>query len=253
MKGALKPEMKLGADKKKVAILGGLLVVALIVWWINRTDTPAAATLAPAPRPVAQAPAPGIRTPLTRPRTPMGQPGSAVRSAQFGGRSQAAQEFRPSQVFETPIDPAKVDPTLRTDLLAKLQGVHVEGGSRSIFDFGQAAPAKQEIEKAKPVMPSLWAKGVRPFPVKPPEPPPPAPPPPPPPIPLKFYGFTASRAGSKRAFFMEGDDIYVAGEGDTIKNRYKVIRIGVNSAVVEDINFKHEQTIPLAEEAAQQS
>jgi hypothetical protein len=52
---------------------------------------------------------------------------------------------------------------------------------------------------------------------------------------------------------MEGDDIYVAGEGDTIKNRYKIIRIGVNSAVVEDINFKHEQTIPLAEEAAQQS
>jgi hypothetical protein len=253
MKGALKPEMKLGADKKKIAMLGGLLVVLVIVWWINRTDTPAAATSAPAPRPVAQAPAPGIRTPITRPRTPAGEPGSPVRAAHFGTRGQAAQEFRPSLESETPIDPAKVDPTLRTDLLAKLQGVKVEGGSRSIFDFGQATAPKIEAEKAKPVVPSLWAKGVRPFPSKPPEPPPPAPPPPPPPIPLKFYGFTAYRQGVKRAFFMEGDDIYVAGEGDTIKNRYKIIRIGVNSAVVEDINFKHEQTIPLAEEAAQQT
>jgi len=252
MRGALKPEMKLGADKKKVAMLGGLMVVLIIVWWINRTDTPASTVPAPAPRPVAQAPAPGIRTPLTRPRTPAGQPGSPVRSAQFGGRSQAVQEFRPSLVSETPIDPAKVDPTLRTDLLAKLQGVHVEGGSRSIFDFGQAAAPKVEIEKAKPVLPSKWAKGVMSLPVKPPDPPPPAPPPPPPPIPLKFYGFTSYRQGVKRAFFMEGDDIYVAGEGDTIKNRYKVIRIGVNSAVVEDINFKHEQTIPLTEEAAAQ-
>ncbi len=253
MKGALKPEMKLGADRKRVAMLGGLVLVLLIVWWMNRSDTPAPTSPAPAPRPVAQAPAPGIRTPLTRPRTPAGQPGSVVRSAQFGGRSQAVQEFRPSQVFETPIDPAKVDPTLRTDLLAKLQQVHAEGGERSIFDFGQAAaPKPVEVAKAKPVE-SKWAKGIMSGPVQPPKPPPPAPPPPPPPIPLKFYGFTSYRQGLKRAFFMEGEDIYVAGEGDTIKNRYKIVRIGVNSAVVEDMQFKHEQTIPLAEEAAQQS
>jgi hypothetical protein len=52
---------------------------------------------------------------------------------------------------------------------------------------------------------------------------------------------------------MEGEDIFVAAEGDTIKNRYKIIRIGVNSAVVEDINFKNQQTLPLLEEYAQPS
>src|SRR5262252_2792773 len=104
MKGSLKPEMKLGADKKKVAMLGGLLLLLLIVWWMNRPDTPAAATSAPAPRPAAQ-PAPGIRTPLTRPRTPAGEPGSPVRAAHFGTRGQANQEFRPSLASETPIDP----------------------------------------------------------------------------------------------------------------------------------------------------
>jgi hypothetical protein len=252
MKGALKPEMKLGAEnKKKVAMLGGLVFVLIIVWWMNRSDTPSVTTT-PAPRPAAQAPAAGIRTPVTRPRTPAGQPGSTARSAQFGGRSQAAQEFRPSLVFETPIDPAKVDPTLRTDLLAKLQGLKVEGGTRSIFDFGPPPAAKIEIAKVGPVLPKI-AKGVMTGPVQPPAPLPPAPPPPPPPIPLKFYGFTSYRQGVKRAFFMEGDDIFVAAEGDTIKNRYKVIRIGVNSAVIEDVNYKHEQTIPLTEEAAQQT
>jgi hypothetical protein len=70
-----------------------------------------------------------------------------------------------------------------------------------------------------------------------------------PPIPLKFYGYSA-KGGTKRAFFLDGDDIQVAGENELIKNRYKVIRIGVNSVVVEDTQNKHEQTLPLIEELA---
>jgi hypothetical protein len=42
----------------------------------------------------------------------------------------------------------------------------------------------------------------------------------------------------------------VAGENETIKNRYKIIKIGVNSVVVEDTQNKHEQTLPLIEELA---
>lgn len=68
-----------------------------------------------------------------------------------------------------------------------------------------------------------------------------------PPIPLKFYGFV-SGAPAKRAFFLDGDDIVVAREGDVIKKRYKVMRIGVNSAVLEDEQFKSEQTLPLVQE-----
>jgi hypothetical protein len=43
----------------------------------------------------------------------------------------------------------------------------------------------------------------------------------------------------------------VAGEGDMIKKRYKIIRIGVNSAEVEDTVFKGDntkQTLPLETE-----
>ena len=88
-----------------------------------------------------------------------------------------------------------------------------------------------------------------------PQPPPPEVKPPEPvapPVPLKFYGFVnPQRPGTKRAFFLDGDDIIVATEGQLIKNRYKIVRIGINSAVVEDTQFKSkQQTLPLVEELA---
>jgi hypothetical protein len=82
------------------------------------------------------------------------------------------------------------------------------------------------------------------------KPTPPPGPPPPPPITLKYYGFTSpSGAAAKTAFFLDGDDILIAKEGDTLKKRYKVVRIGVNSVVMEDTDSKRQQTLPLAEEA----
>ena len=73
---------------------------------------------------------------------------------------------------------------------------------------------------------------------------------PPPPIPLKFYGLSGTmRSTMRRAFFLDGEDIVQAGENETIRNRYKIIRIGVNSAVVEDLVAKNQQTLQMVEEA----
>ena len=70
------------------------------------------------------------------------------------------------------------------------------------------------------------------------------------PITLKYYGYSTARAnGKKQAFFLDGDDILVAGEGDTVKRRYRVVRIGVNSVVMEDVDSKRQQPVALAEEA----
>jgi len=75
-------------------------------------------------------------------------------------------------------------------------------------------------------------------------------PPPPPPIPLKFYGLSGGlRSTIRRAFFLDGEDIVQAGENETIRNRYKILRIGVNSAVVEDTVAKNQQTLQMVEEA----
>lgn len=60
----------------------------------------------------------------------------------------------------------------------------------------------------------------------------------------------APRGATKRAFFADGDDIFVAGENEMIRNRYKVVRIGINSAIVEDITNNNQQTLPLIAELA---
>jgi hypothetical protein len=164
-------------------------------------------------------------------------------------------EFRPSLKPNKDLDRASIDPTLRLDLLDDLQKVNVESSGRSLFEALSAPPvqvAKNLPEPAK-IIPTFKKYGPEPPPkpveaVKPPEPPAP-------PIPLKFYGFIApvkAGTGPKRAFFLDGEDIIVAAEGQLVKNRYKIVRIGLNSAVVSDTQFKnHEQTLPLVEEQAQ--
>ena len=113
-----------------------------------------------------------------------------------------------------------------------------------MFEF--YTPPPPPVPKPKDIVP-------KPLPVteaKSTEPPKPPPPPPPPPIPLKFYGYSgALRSNVRRAFFLDGEDIVQAGENETIHNRYKIIRIGVNSAVVEDTIAKNTQTLQLADEA----
>ena len=254
MKAALKPDLKLGGNKRQYILLGVLVVVLIGVWILNRTGDEPSSKSSSAPSTAATsappAPAPGIRTPM-RPATRITR-GSSNRN---GRGLLSVQEFHPTLKPKDPIDTSKVDPTLRLELLAKLRSGAVSSGGRSVFDFAGGAPAPgaapiqiAKVEKIRPKIDGVLTTGPR----KPTPPPPPAPPPPPPAIPLKFYGYTNAqqRQGIKRAFFIEGEDIWVAAEGETIKNRYKIIRIGVNSAVVEDLQYKNQQTLPLVEEMA---
>jgi hypothetical protein len=141
------------------------------------------------------------------------------------------------------MDISRVDPMLKLDLLAKVRQVSVEGGSRSLFEFyTPPPPPPPKVAAIKPASPKTD--------LRPTEPPKPPPPPPPPPIPLKFYGYSgALRSTVRRAFFLDGEDIVQAGENETIRNRYKILRIGVNSAIVEDTVSKNQQTLPMADEA----
>lgn len=225
----------IGAEPKKIAILGGLLAVAAVVWWINSGSSPSsgAAPVATAPREAVAAPA---KVAAARP------------SSRVGIRSM--DDFKPSLKLKEDVDISKVDPTLKLDLLAKLREVGLDRGTRgSVFDWGKAPPPPAVLS-VKNILPGQVAEVYGPFPPAPPPPPAkPKPTPPPPPIPLKFYGFS-SHTGTKRAFFLDGDDIDVASENEVIKNRYKVIKIGVNSVEMEDLNYKHQQTLPLIAELA---
>lgn len=233
--------MKLGAEPKKLAILGSLLLVALVVFFINSGDSSGS----PSPTP-ATAPATALPSPAAGPR----DAAAAARPSRSSSNRRETREFRPTFGWrrgEERPDPMKIDPTLHLGILEKLQQVKVEGPRRSVFEFGQAAAPKPEPSKmaaVKPVpVPSPFI-GPKP----PPKEEPPPPPPPPPPIPLKFYGYANPADKTKRAFFMEGEEIFIATEGELIKRRYRIVRIGVNSAVVEDTEHKNQQTLPLEEQ-----
>jgi hypothetical protein len=228
----------LGADRKRLVILGGLVVLLVAVYFINRAPDSGA------PQPQAASNLPN--DPVTLKRLPSTSVTPLPPQRQTARRGETAiEDFKPSFKLPEGADVSRIDPTLKLDLMAKLRDLPLEGGERSLFDFG--APPKPKtppppVQPIKPVTPPPTTAETPPAPVAPVKPPPP-------PIPLKFYGYVnPSRGGVRQAFFLDGDDIFVAGENEMIRNRYKVIRIGVNSAVVEDTANKNQQTLPLIEE-----
>ena len=246
--------MKAGTeDRKKVAALSVLGVIAAYLFYSNVLSDPAGSS--PAPKSAAKTAAVATRPQeptIARPAAPAQTPN--IRRAN-PGRINKGDEFHPvlrSKRPEEQIDPMTVDPTLRLDLLAKVQGVEPDTGKRNIFGFGQppaATPTAAAIKGPEPIVKVSRVYG----PALPPpkaEPPKEAPPPPPPPIPLKYYGYSVSRnGGAKTAFFLDGEDILVAPEGGMVKKRYKVVRIGVDSVLMEDSSYSNrQQSLPLQQE-----
>jgi hypothetical protein len=80
-----------------------------------------------------------------------------------------------------------------------------------------------------------------------PTPPPPAGPPPPPPINLKFFGFASKPGEPKKIFLSQGEDVFIAGEGEMVDRRYKILRISPMSVEVEDVLNNNRQSIPLTQ------
>jgi hypothetical protein len=127
------------------------------------------------------------------------------------------------------------NPKLRIDLLAALQAQKGVTAMRNLFQFA-ATEVKETLKQTSPERkitpnPVMTAPDLQQ----------------PIPIPFQFYGYTSSiiKHRPKRAFFLEGDAIYIAAEGELIKNRYRVIHVGVNAAAIEDITNKIQHALPL--------
>lgn len=243
--------MKLGAEPKKIAILGAFLAVLVFVLYTNvfsgdsESPAPAAPPRVADPVPVRSVPEAAIPAPDTR-RTVQNSNSNSSTEIKFRVGPERPEDRR---------DPATIDPTLRLDLLAKVQNVEPEAAMRNLFQYGAAPPPP-----APPKPPIALPKNVPGIAINKPLPAPPRPPvasgPPPapraPPITFKYYGYKISKTdGSKEAFLLDGDDIIIAGENEEVKRgRYKVVNIGVNSITIEDTQFKSTQTLQIQPDAA---
>jgi hypothetical protein len=122
-----------------------------------------------------------------------------------------------------------LDPTLRTDLLKVSEDTKYEGTGRNIFKVFVDIP--RPIVPVTP-QPDVVATG-------------PSLPPPPPPIDLKFYGYATPAGGTKRIFLAQGEDVFIAREGDIVDRRYKVVRISGTAVEILDVLSNNRQSIPL--------
>jgi hypothetical protein len=80
----------------------------------------------------------------------------------------------------------------------------------------------------------------------------PAVPPPPPPVvlPVKYFGYSSvPGSGERRAFFTNGEDVYIVGEGEVLLGQYRVLHIGNTTLDFEEISSKRRGSTALETEA----
>lgn len=217
--------IRIGLDPKILA--GGLIAIAVALYWYNsRSDDTAPAV-------------------TVHPQSSAASATSAPRRRPVLRRQNALNDRGMLRLRAVDASSGKVDPTLRLDLLARVQAVPAVANMRNLFETG---PAPAPIEQTKPIKgPTIIPTAI------------------PPPatqsteaaqamavnIPLKYYGFAepAARNEGNRGFFLSGDNVLVATEGELLDQRYLVVQLTPTSARVEDTQAKKGQTLALVAEA----
>jgi hypothetical protein len=127
--------------------------------------------------------------------------------------------------------PVNVDnPALRMDILQRFLNLEYKGAHRNIFTATlpppPASPQKTPVNVAPPV-----PTGLLPFTVE-----------------AKFFGYVSdSRGNHRRAFFAtaNNEDVFIAGEGDTLMGRFRVVKITNTTADVEEVSSGRRATLTL--------
>jgi hypothetical protein len=151
----------------------------------------------------------------------------------YFSRTSSPDAPRPIAVDQqfTPLD---VDnPALRTDILKRFLALQYRGVHRSIFSASLPPPPAPPPSKT-PVITT-----------------PPVPTGPPPlTVDAKYFGYVSDAGGShRRAFFASSnnEDVYIAGEGDALMGRFRVVRITNTTAEVEEVSSGRRATLNLEE------
>jgi len=118
------------------------------------------------------------------------------------------------------------DARLQLERLERSNRVAAADIERNIFEYGTAPAPPRRVGKPQVEQP--------------------APPPPEPRPSLRFFGFAeGGAAGHPRALLTDGEEIYIASEGDLVLSRYRLLRVQSSSVEVEDITRKRRWVLPL--------
>ncbi|MBV9502146.1 MAG: hypothetical protein JO138_22480 [Acidobacteriaceae bacterium] len=219
--------LRVGIDPKILA--GGLIAIAVLLFWYNSRsdDAGGAASVSSHARGGTIASPQARRTAVRRTAAPSDRGVPRVR----------------------PVDPTHgdLDPTLRLDLLSRVQSVPPAPAGRNIFEAGPAPGVTNNGAGTikGPIIPVVQRPPVQTMPaaitaqVN---------------IPLKYYGFAkpVNKRRGNLGFFLDGDNVLMASEGELIQKRYLVVQLTPHGARLEDTQLRQDQTLPVMAEAAVQ-
>jgi hypothetical protein len=139
--------------------------------------------------------------------------------------SSADEKFRPIAVE---------NPALKLELLERLKKLQYQGSHRNIFSSVAPPPESAvppPVIAPPPVATSPGPSGPAPL-----------------VVPASFYGFvTDAQTGMRRAFFMEGENVYIIAVGEMLLGRYRLIQIGNSSVELEETSTGRRATLTMEE------
>jgi len=139
--------------------------------------------------------------------------------------SSADEKFRPIAVE---------NPALKLELLERLKKLQYQGSHRNIFSSVAPLPASgvpPPVGGPPPIIAPTGLSGPAPL-----------------VIPATFYGFvTDAQTGMRRAFFMEGENVYIIAVGEMLLGHYRLVQIGNSSVELEETSTGRRATLTMEE------
>jgi hypothetical protein len=218
--------LALGTENRRqviiASVLGVILVICVFVVFHMFFGSSSPSDSGPVP-----AAPPAQNQPAQNPPAPAGGQPATSSSATSPSAGNEAQR----------LSNAGIDPALHFDKLAQSEDVEYSGSGRNIFS-AESIP----IAIPKPIAP------IRPNGALPVAQNTPPPPPKPPAIDLRYFGYSQDEHKVLKAFFMHGDDIFMAKTGDIVDHRFKIGAIHPLNVEVTDLAYNNTQVVEISQQ-----